>query len=86
MIPALIGKDPLQREDIWKSLWPRGFPLPPGALAVIDIALWDLLGKQANLPIYQLLGGATDRMLSYASTPLFEDIATYLDFVGQMVD
>jgi len=86
MIPALIGRDPLQRETIWSSLWSRVFPLSPGALAAIDIALWDILGKQRDLPIYQLLGGTTNRMLSYASTPLFEDIATYLNFVEQMVN
>ena len=45
LIPIIIGKDPLKREEIWQSLWPRVFPLSPGALAVIDIALWDLLGK-----------------------------------------
>ena len=86
MIPALIGRDPLQRETIWSSLWSRVFPLSPGALAAIDIALWDILGKQKDMPIYQLLGGTTNRMLSYASTPLFEDIATYLNFVEQMVN
>ena len=62
MIPALIGKDPLRREQIWNTLWSRVFPLAPGALAAIDIALWDLLGNQAQLPVYQLLGAACDRM------------------------
>ena len=56
MIPALVGKDPLNQEQIWNSLWSRVFPLAPGGLAAIDIALWDLLGKHANLPVYQLLG------------------------------
>jgi L-alanine-DL-glutamate epimerase-like enolase superfamily enzyme len=86
MIPALIGQDPLQREQIWKTLWSRVFPLTPGALAAIDIALWDLLGKHAGLPVYQLLGGACRRMQSYASTPLFEDVAAYLRFVEQMME
>ena len=86
MIPALVGQDPLQREQIWSLLESRVFPLAPGALAAIDIALWDLLGKHANLPVYQLLGGACDRMPSYASTPLFDDVATYLRFVEQMID
>ncbi|MCP4512413.1 MAG: mandelate racemase/muconate lactonizing enzyme family protein, partial [Fuerstiella sp.] len=40
----------------------------------------------AGLPVYQLLGGATDRIRSYASTPLFNDIPTYLEFVEQMID
>ena len=71
MIPALIGWNPLQRETIWRSLWSRVFPLSPGALAVVDIALWDLLDKTANLPIYQLLGGARRQIRSYANTPLW---------------
>ena len=86
MIPALIGKDPLSRETLWRSLWPRVFPLPPQALAAIDIALWDLAGKVAGLPVYQLLGGAADRIASYASTPLFDDVASYLRFIEEMVE
>ena len=84
MIPALIGKNPLQRETLWKSLFSRVFPLSPGALAVVDTALWDLLGKVSNLPIYQLLGGARDYIPSYASTPLFKDVPAYLDFVDEI--
>ena len=86
LIPTLIGKNPLLREALWRSLWSRVFPLTPGALAVIDIALWDLLGKAADLPLYQLLGGARDQIPSYASTPLLEDVSSYLDFVDEMVD
>ncbi|MBP85558.1 MAG: mandelate racemase [Planctomycetaceae bacterium] len=86
MIPVLIGKDPLKREPIWNALWSRVFPFAPTALAAIDIALWDLLGKHSNLPVYQLLGGACDRMQSYASTPLFDDVPTYLRFVEEMID
>ena len=36
MIPALIGKNPLQRETLWKSLFSRVFPLSPGALAAVS--------------------------------------------------
>ena len=85
LIPALIGKNPLLREQAWGELWSRVFPYPPQALAAIDIALWDLLGKHANLPVYQLLGGSCDRIPSYASTPLFQDVDTYLRFVDQML-
>ncbi len=86
MIPALIGRNPLQRETLWRNLWSRVFPLAPGALAVVDIALWDLLGKTADLPIYQLLGGARRQMRSYASTPLLEDVPAYQDFVEELLD
>ena len=86
MIPLLIGKDPLQRETILKSLWPRVFPIAPGALAAVDIALWDLYGRVCQQPIYQLLGGARNRIPSYASTPMFEDVPAYLRFVEEFIE
>ena len=86
LIPGLVGRDTAAREEIWQSLWPRVFPLPPQALSVIDIALWDLRGKAAGLPIHQLLGGAMDRIPSYASTPLLDDVPAYLRFVEEMIE
>ena len=86
MIPILLGSDPLLREALAGRLRSRVFPLTPGAMAAVDIALWDLLGKVANLPIYQLLGGERDRISSYASTPMFEDVPAYLRFVDEMLE
>jgi L-alanine-DL-glutamate epimerase-like enolase superfamily enzyme len=86
LIPALVGQDPLQREEIWSALWSRVFPYPPQSLAAIDIALWDLLGKYVSAPVHQLLGGAEERILAYASTPLFDDIPAYLKFIQEMLD
>src|SRR5579871_3885908 len=61
--PLLIGRDPDRIEDIWQMLfrgtyW-RGGPVLMTALAGIDIALWDIKGKRAGLPVYSLLGGKT---------------------------
>lgn len=86
LIPVLIDKDPLKREQIWNALWSRVFPYAPTALAAIDIALWDLLGKYAKLPVHELLGGACDRMQSYASTPLLDDVPAYLRFIEEMTE
>jgi len=86
LIPAIVGRDPLRREEIWNALWSRVFPYPPQSLAAIDIALWDLLGKHANLPIHQLLGGAQERIRAYASTPMFDDVPAYLTFIQEMLD
>lgn len=70
LIPALIGRDPQQIEDIWQffyrgAYWRRG-PVGMTALAAIDVALWDIKAKAANMPLYQLLGGRSrDRIMSY---------------------
>jgi len=83
--PILIGRDPLQREALWYDIRPRVFPVPPQALASIDLALWDLAGKVAGLPIYQLLGARRERIRSYASTPMLKDVPAYLKFVADLL-
>src|SRR3954451_24686925 len=63
LAPALIGQDPLDHAVLHDRLLHRFVKLGPegaltGALAAIDIALWDLKGKLWRQPIYRLLGGA----------------------------
>ena len=87
LVPALIGRDPQQIEDIWQffyrgAYWRRG-PVGMTALAAIDVALWDIKAKAANMPLYQLLGGRSrDRIMSYTHAN-GKDLESTLDAVAK---
>ncbi|KAK2126295.1 enolase C-terminal domain-like protein [Fusarium oxysporum II5] len=61
MIPRIIGQEANDIENIWQTFWRHGFyrggPVFMSAISGIDIALWDLKGRNLKVPIYELLGG-----------------------------
>ena len=64
--PLLIGKDVTEIEAISAGL--NNVALYAYRPWCVEVAVWDALGKYANLPIYKMLGGAQDKVLAYAST------------------
>lgn len=87
---SLIGLDPLNPEEIWRQLYVatamagrRGAVVH--ALGAIDMALWDIRGKAAGVPIWQLLGEQRQEPVRpYAS--LEPEVTGFDDYVGAMVD
>lgn len=78
IIPLVIGKDPFQIEAIWQAVYSarmqhgrRGILMH--ALSGVDIALWDIVAKAANLPLYKLLGSYANQVPVYASGGLYQD-------------
>lgn len=71
LVPILIGQDPTKIEWLFQKMYWRTIAhgrrgLIMGAISGLDIALWDILGKVANMPIYKLLGGHSNIIPSYA--------------------
>lgn len=68
--PFLVGQDARRIEHLWQVMYRAGFfpadKVGTSAIAAIDLALWDLRGKQLGVPVYELLGGLVrDRVVCY---------------------
>jgi mannonate dehydratase len=89
-IPALVGRDPANIEDIWHyfyrgAYWKRG-PITMTAVSAIDMALWDIKGKSLGTPLYNLLGGKSrNGVLVYAHATGRDTVET-VEKVGREID
>jgi L-alanine-DL-glutamate epimerase-like enolase superfamily enzyme len=76
LAPRLFALDSRQPERVWQTLMARSHQrgdegMLPAAVSGIDVALWDLLGKRAGLPLYQILGGYREQLPAYASAGFY---------------
>jgi len=70
--PKLLGRDATEIEAIWRELWQSTYwtgrmGIALFALSAVDVALWDLMGKRAGLPLFRLWGGRADPIPAYGS-------------------
>lgn len=86
--PELVGADPLQREWLWQRVWEldRIEEFPVYVLGLVDVALWDLAAKLADMPVWRLLGGYRTAIPAYASTVTFGSLQEYLDVADQCLE
>lgn len=79
----LLGKDPFDVERIWDMLWRSSMSYDRAgigmhAISGVDMALWDLIGKALNMPVYKLLGGETKQRIPAYCTG--NDVEQHLQF------
>lgn len=83
LVKLLMGEDPFDIEKLWDIMWRSTMSygrmgVTMNAISGVDIALWDIVGKALNAPLYKLLGGATkERIPTYCTG---NDIEQHVEF------
>lgn len=77
--PLLMGADPLDIGRIYQAMWERSRFFPIRCIGAADVALWDLAGKYAKMPIHRMLGSYRQKAPAYASSHLQPSPQAYAD-------
>jgi len=77
--PVVMGQNPLDRERLNKLLWGRARVATIRSIGAVDIALWDIAGKAANLPIHRLIGTSREKIGAYASSEIHTSREAYAE-------
>ncbi|KAJ5646264.1 L-rhamnonate dehydratase [Penicillium lividum] len=86
----LIGEDPRDTNNLFEKMYRASMfygrkGLPVAAISVVDLALWDLIGKIRKEPVYKMIGGATRSRLDFYCTGPQPGIAKAAGFIGAKV-
>lgn len=90
--PLVIGENPWDYNYIWERMYRRTMAwgrkgVGMAAISAVDLAIWDILGKAANVPVFQLLGGRTKDAISvYASKLYSQDVKSLADEAQSYLD
>jgi L-alanine-DL-glutamate epimerase-like enolase superfamily enzyme len=77
--PVVLGEDPLDRERLYARLWTRHRSTTLRCIGAVDVALWDIAGRVAGLPLYKLMGAHRKSIPAYASSPGLDSVAAYVE-------
>ncbi len=77
--PIVMGQNPLDRERLFQSIWSRNRMTTLRAIGAMDVALWDLCGKIAGLPLYQMMGAYREAVPAYASSAILPSAEAYIE-------
>jgi L-alanine-DL-glutamate epimerase-like enolase superfamily enzyme len=77
--PVLMGEDPLARERLWEAMVQRSRGRRLFAVGAVDVALWDVAGLAAGVPVHKLIGSYRDSVPAYASSPVLDTPEDYGD-------
>ncbi|MFN8526850.1 MAG: enolase C-terminal domain-like protein [Chloroflexota bacterium] len=77
--PMVMGRDPLDIGAIWERMWTQRRQMDAKSICSIDVALWDIAGKAASLPIHRLLGTVRHKVPAYASSAVLPNPQAYVD-------
>jgi len=88
--PTLIGQDPFDREALWEKVGWRNTWQDKATIATlsgINIALYDIIGKAVNMPVYKILGGAqSERIKAYMNGLYFNPTDKMIKIAQEQVD
>ena len=89
LAPVIRGENPFYVERIWEKMYrswrkPVAKGLMIRCIGAVDLAIWDIIGKALEMPVYQVLGGFSDTIRVYAAGGYYEENKTVADLVNEM--